>query len=649
MDKNVRLKKEFRYLEPFNAMSLAKLPLLTNIYNYPGRDLSDPKKILNPTEALVQSLFHIPGESDNPSHFQVSPLASKVGRYLGPATLGKIVKNLIRFNHGKEASSLKNLTEKQIETLKAEVKKTIEEDPDFRSRLEDSEKKAKTIKSEIAHLELQQDPEETDTALDSLRRKLLAETYKEKYLKKFVSRLVKAWVNENTEDEFQIYPPHFTEQILLALAWKNSEDFNKRSFLEFYDQNPDLLQAGEIPGGSWLDDYYEMRDYGVLVEDLSMLGHQDQALFLLNHPSSAALLAQGNEVFYFDALPELSTKKISHEVRDVGIVRYSDCMEATLLNIFAIVFMKEGGTWNTVRLEDSRFELLPQLREFIKKYPHAASLDSEEAHRDWALMLADRHPFEYVQRKYEMNTSVSNLFRVFDFLLFPDARFSSLPSHSQKLDHFCEVFSRPGKIYGWNVQPSRRNLTCRTADCPTNSPVNECETDLNLTFTVDQVPQFCLYLSSFHAYIVPICKEPNSIKFGLGPTQAGLRPKWETTSAIFYSMLWSSHPLEIREVLDQVQHNALQGELLVFDYALPLRDDEHKVHLIQKFLKSQNPVQVGRVKKLIERIPLDSVYLHLQIVTLLRKSPYRDGFADYLKQFSKPYPIISWIMGQTPG
>ncbi len=80
---NIKLKEEYKYLDPIAGCAFSKQPLMVNLYNYSNLD---SKNKGDPSERLIQSLFNSAPGNDDSIAFQTSPLAKKFGTFLGPST-----------------------------------------------------------------------------------------------------------------------------------------------------------------------------------------------------------------------------------------------------------------------------------------------------------------------------------------------------------------------------------------------------------------------------------------------------------------------------------------------------------------------------------------------------------------------------------
>jgi ankyrin repeat protein len=141
LQEQVQLKPEYEYLNPLHGFNLAKQGLLTNLYKYPA--VNEKEQPIYPFEMLVQSTFNIPPDSENPAFFQVSPLAKKFGRFLGPSTIGSILSVLAD-------KDPKHTDKTALKDLKAELEKAIQGDPEFNKRVDDSNEKKLKIQKDLA-------------------------------------------------------------------------------------------------------------------------------------------------------------------------------------------------------------------------------------------------------------------------------------------------------------------------------------------------------------------------------------------------------------------------------------------------------------------------------------------------------------------
>jgi hypothetical protein len=118
MRENILLAPGYEHYDPVGAFNLSKQGTLINSYNYPS---SVNSSITDPVDDLIQNIFNAPAGTDSSAYFQVSPLASKFGRFLGPNAIGLILAEL----------STQSPEKTDLRELKLRLAEKIQSDPDY--------------------------------------------------------------------------------------------------------------------------------------------------------------------------------------------------------------------------------------------------------------------------------------------------------------------------------------------------------------------------------------------------------------------------------------------------------------------------------------------------------------------------------------
>jgi len=284
----------------------------------------------------------------------------------------------------------------------------------------------------------------------------------------------------------------------------NSKDHDKAGLVSLYQKLPHALTQGKIKYGSWLKESYSRKDYVDLKKKISDLKTEDQRSdHLMKHPEELAFLSYGRSFFDGNALPELGYKTVSYVHPKKGPVSFADCMDSSILNFLGITLRDPKTSLFSVapiqsQLAKNHLKTNPELDKFIHQHPEVNSLDSLDAHKAWVPLV---QRLQYVNGDYEMDTTLGNLFRVMEHLVFQSSgqgqagsKTSSLTdpkkSNSQKMNVLCELLTRDDFELEWEVLGGKKE------------DLDKKNTGVTLRFKIEGEPAFDWSITSGHSEIL---------------------------------------------------------------------------------------------------------------------------------------------------
>ncbi len=727
---NLVLSPAFEYLHPFHGASFAHLGLLINIYNYPNSPANakfDSKnKQWDPTEQFIQSIFNVPPGTDSTAFLQVSPLAKKCGKFLGPSAIGLVLSELHPLNEQKETQNIEPLSNRLFDliqsdsefqhlTVKAQkdsegiqfemdqlvkdissqfqsdltqLKQAIEEvesrkrtlakerfeysqskDEELLGQVPGLDNQIKTLFSEINTLkirltELESKEQEALNNLyktpkfEELRKKKSFVDYKPQFLRELLFRLLAAWKNEGTNNS--IYPNHFTEQVLIAIAWMNTPDHEKRHFLELYervqhDHSNAIISINNENHASWLDpahiDHsFSSTDLENINKILLSLKKSDRIDYIKRHPDHLALHTLGRKFFSKDFIPELGFKQVNIQNGSGQNFYFSDCMESSLLNFIAII---TRGPNNSIDLTVFQGPIKPSpvLQDFLKKFNSIDSLDLLSAHNAWAQLVSFGREIglKYVNKEgYELETDIDNLLYFLRHHLFPTLDDPLKTPRSQVLDQLCQLVSngRTDFHLEWELKSSDK----KTLDSSTRETI---------IFRINDEPEFRWKIKSDHSEVNSLeytSEKLSSFDFSIAETLSK-EPAALITSLIGKLQIYSQFNFS----LPSFQGN--KNESVLLETAIELNTIVKKKHFVEK-QKKIAPLKAARI---LHTFPPDDPSAQVILMEILRDTetiielaPFHERLALAIQDKKKEkelfdtiisevnIPALIWLLKKTP-
>lgn len=684
---NLRLKPEFQYLDPIAGCLTAKQGLLTNMYNYPNSQKGG--KSSEPAEEFIQSIFNIPHGTDSPVYFQVSPLAKKFGQYLGPTVIGKVLRILARPDARRKSQDVvdeivetiennpdfiakRHANDEMVKKLdqslqkcKTNIQPKLDELDTALSKIktlkgtldnwqsqcnreenapkEDLEEKIKTI-TEVFEKEnpghtfksklelLRTERENLNKECNQLRLQREALEYKKEYLSSFAHKLLDSRSNEGNPKS--IYPIHFTQQALVALACMNTPDHQKNTLVDLYRQIPEALSPSAKLSGPWLQEKYTSNDYKRIRDHLlSLKGPAERADYLMNHEEEAAFIAKGAAYYETFRLPRLGFKSVQYHHSTQDSVQFTDCMDSSILNFLAIVLRSpEDNSFDVHTIDENlkSYQLEPNSKflRFTEEHRDSSSLDTLKAHESWVPLIQELPGIQYVRKTYEVDTQISNLFKVMNHLLFKSKSGKSPLTdgkNSEKMDRLCKLLSREGYELDWDLRDG------------TKEDLNSRETDIYIRFSVNHIPSFAWNLTQTHSEIHLSVDPTSSWEAGLAHVltpQLLSKPKANASTSLFTTLkmkilLSLPKPTRDDEEEGQIIHNKPSVQKgspksLLLSYSYPIERVEDKLKILDESLSQKEILRLDSAKRLIASLPTNDAFTGLHATGVILESAHRE-------------------------
>ncbi|MBF0361357.1 MAG: ankyrin repeat domain-containing protein [Oligoflexia bacterium] len=666
----LEMEKGKEYLHPLNGVLLLQ-GMISNIFNYSVLDKKG--RAVYPSEEFVRHVFNT-AESDIPNYLKVTTLASNFGPFLSVSTVGAILKVLID-------ADLNNIQESKKEKLTNKLIEAISKDSGHKERVQSAKeqitgvekllrecmdkynKNVSRISKETTKEKECVEKKDNDYVISNLARAvtkklipvecedqgnqfkylLVRMGYKDESLKSFVRKLTKSWFYERSKNAK--YPKHFTEQILLSLAWliddtdglggAKSNDGKKKQILELYAN----LGLFKNKGNNVVDfsqekydekDYYKIQDaesYNKLLNDFEKKKSQ-LAFFTIAQP-----------LYDFSIAPEIGYKAVEYQIKNSippRKVRFADCMESSILNFLAIVFRKgEGIDFEFL----NKFKIHPQLREFFEQHKSITDLtNNNTTHDDWVKLMEQVPGVIYVNKDkdvgegYEVKAVLSNFFLLIEHLFFWNGKnkpFKGLENHSQKMDKLCEMFSRDGFKLDWNlISAAKEDLKKQEKEI--------------IKFKINNVDAFTWRLLKKHSEIKRTTT--NQTSFQRRKLFSHIIKKsnknLDIISENFKLLVLSSDKSKMSEVLKLAKTKS-QKRLL--QYLIPQIDFEDKTHLLKAIIDSESGRNMHLlVKKIVKTFPPEDYYSKLSLLEayLQKQEEFKKEIENLLKKIGNDYTLL---------
>lgn len=466
---------------------------------------------------------------------------------------------------------------------------------------------------------------------------------KKKSVESFVTLLLQA--KADTYGPKAKYPPHFSEQILLALFALKAN--TKEDILTLFSHFPHHLKANILEGKArtqWLKDNFRPEDYQAYLpffqSDLSPRSK------LPLDPEIAAFM---HKSFFLNRTlpPVISFSSASHPSLAGEKVpqnrKHPDCGETAVRNFLNFILKNEDHFDVSLLLANPKITPKPELIQFYRDHSSLVDIESDEIRDLWNDLVVSRieSPFVVYNRPKEnpvcdIRGGQRNMLAVLENLLFSgNAEFKALTQPQDKWNYICNALSRPHFQLSWLLENEK------------DENVNLKDHDLNFHFMIGNDEAFSWTFYDRHFEIQDLTAKVSDWRTELGKVIVEELPLTANQSLMTNMGIWLNDltPQNIDVMERRIRSPELSAARRIFFMGHPLHTVEQKKDLMQKILMNRWDQEIDLFQRILPTLPRDSYTLtNLLKLALEYDSPLAPLLIEHnLKILDSPEEKISFI------
>jgi len=643
------IKEDKKYLSPVHGFNWFKTGVVENMYRY--GDEADA------TIKLIKELFYLQPDGVT---FDITSLARKPAKYFTPRTIGKILnviekykdKTLDPSSKVEISTLLKNIIKEDInfDDLQQLINRTIEKIQQEVGPIADKkqlnlEKRAaeqkitKIKKGKVKTIKTKEEKAQAITPLQARIEEIQGEvqkiTVRERLLKrkihdislneKLIDELVGYMLGCLAETQEQKYIPYALQQLLLAFAWKVAD--SKEQLIDYFEQfETPIITKNKI---ELLQELYSKKDYEHFKENL-----EKNVSFILKDYELSSFGSYGRTVWDKPYPPVISGISDTRYVDIAGIEHFfSDCVETSLRNFFNIVlYNKSTSTFDITSLikqpEEKGLKLLPAFIDYYTKHNKTSHLQTKPYYNDWAQLVADIPGITYVKGAYEIKTSLSNILKVVNYLLFGNSAAFASKSNQEKLNILVQALSHENFAIRWEVKDGPDNL------------VDTQDTLIILLFSVNNDTY------SFEWGFEPRHSVISNIQSNLIKPAKFILP--ELAKHIFLGSIneinllgWYETVTYDNQLADMQKNDLSASYYDFFCFTQNLNNNNCIVNLIEALLEQNIKISLGLLENLLNHLPDDFAFWKNILPALVESEVYQPLAKRLLPRYADTFLAVS--------
>ena len=497
----------YKHLLPINGMVWSEQRIVENMYRY-----GNPH---DGTIKLIKELFYLQADnvSFRPTILKSKPASywtpKDIGKIMQVITAYRKKNMVSKKNENLSAEALAKEEDAQLttalETIMQPQRATMQKiQKDMTERIANIQETVQDIaqqnKKLVALIRQEQrikptTPEEANekiTKLEQLeknqkfltgtRESLEEESHKLIYESKAIDRALQSGITqliehfiqstkESTPHKTRTYIAYATEQILLTLLWKISNprdsDVPKQDFVDYFKE---LTVINSANLQTWVNAKpYDKHDYEQFTEQFAIIKGYKLTEFMLNHYEHVILMVKGYHVWESPMPPIITGAQVTYiHPKGNQTQRFSDCVETAFRNFFNIILYNPiTGTFDIQRLINSaphdtnQLVLQPSkpLINFYQKNPSVTDLQASELYNAWTQVVENLPGVTYVEpsnfaqsdRFYNIQSSLPNMLKICNHLLFGNQPSFDQLSRDAQLDLICAQVSHDNFVLTWEI------------------------------------------------------------------------------------------------------------------------------------------------------------------------------------------------------